>query len=293
MTDQQLNRVAVLVHADAPELPFLANLLDASFTAVTRNGWAVVLPDENTDPAFIAAVHPGEMCIAISSDGAERSLTVYSRTDPDRDEEAELNHQIEMGRIATLRWEAEHSDIADILGGEGDSASQPQVSTDVERDTKVAVEAIASICSLDAAATARLENYAATPSSGLLLESVLQLLGVPVVAAKLVESERSVEDMDDAHHYEPKSLGLSLVDAMTTEPSGNDVVSRVQRAYFRHPEILLAVGGAELVASSTLAALARRGGRGSRVLGTASAVLLADAAGQAALWAAVRARKKS
>lgn len=293
MTDQQLNRVAVLVHADAPELPFLANLLDASFTAVTRNGWAVVLPDENTDPAFIAAVHPGEMCIAISSDGAERSLTVYSRTDPDRDEEAELNHQIEMGRIATLRWEAEHSDIADVLGGEGDSASQPQVSTDVERDTKVAVEAIASICSLDAAATARLENYAATPSSGLLLESVLQLLGVPVVAAKLVESERSVEDMDDAHHYEPKSLGLSLVDAMTTEPSGNDVVSRVQRAYFRHPEILLAVGGAELVAGSTLAALARRGGRGSRVLGTASAVLLADAAGQAALWAAVRARKKS
>lgn len=293
MTDQQLNRVAVLVHADAPELPFLANLLDASFTAVTRNGWAVVLPDENTDPAFIAAVHPGEMCIAISSDGAERSLTVYSRTDPDRDEEAELNHQIEMGRIATLRWEAEHSDIADILGGEGDSASQPQVSTDVERDTKVAVEAIASICSLDAAATARLENYAATPSSGLLLESVLQLLGVPVVAAKLVESERSVDDMDDAHHYEPKSLGLSLVDAMTTEPSGNDVVSRVQRAYFRHPEILLAVGGAELVAGSTLAALARRGGRGSRVLGTASAVLLADAAGQAALWAAVRARKKS
>lgn len=293
MTDQQLNRVAVLVHADAPELPFLANLLDASFTAVTRNGWAVVLPDENTDPAFIAAVHPGEMCIAISSDGAERSLTVYSRTDPDRDEEAELNHQIEMGRIATLRWEAEHSDIADILGGEGDSASQPQVSTDVERDTKVAVEAIASICSLDAAATARLENYAATPSSGLLLESVLQLLGVPVVAAKLVESERSVEDMDDAHHYEPKSLGLSLVDAMTTEPSGNDVVSRVQRAYFRHPEILLAVGGAELVAGSTLAALARRGGRGSRVLGTASAVLLADAAGQAALWAAVRALKKS
>lgn len=293
MTDQQLNRVAVLVHADAPELPFLANLLDASFTAVTRNGWAVVLPDEDTDPAFIAAVHPGEMCIAISSDGAERSLTVYSRTDPDRDEEAELNHQIEMGRIATLRWETEHSDIADILGGERDSASQPQVSTDVERDTKVAVEAIASICSLDAAATARLENYAATPSSGLLLESVLQLLGVPVVAAKLVESERSVEDMDDAHHYEPKSLGLSLVDAMTTEPSGNDVVSRVQRAYFRHPEILLAVGGAELVAGSTLAALARRGGRGSRVLGTASAVLLADAAGQAALWAAVRARKKS
>ncbi len=293
MTDQQLARVAVLVHADTPELPFLANLVDASFTAVTRNGWAVILPDDDMDPAFIAAVHPGEMCIAISSDGAERSLTVYPRTDSDRDEEAELNHQIEMGGIATLRWEAEHSDIADILGGEGDSTPQRQVTTDVERDTKVAVEAIASICSLDAAATARLENYAATPSSGLLLESVLQLLDVPVVAAKLVESERSVEDMEDARRYEPKALGLSLVDAITTEPSGNDLVSRVQRVYFRHPEILLAVGGAELVAGSTLAALARRGGRGSRVLGTASAVLLTDAAGQAALWAAVRARKKS
>lgn len=293
MTDQQLNRVAVLVHADAPELPFLANLLDAIFTAVTRNGWAVVLPDDDMDPAFIAAVHPGDMCIAISSDGAERSLTVYPRTDSDRDEEAELNHQIEMGRTATLSWEAEHSDIADILGGEGETVPQRQVATDVERDIKVAVEAIASICSLDPAATARLENYAATPSSGLLLESVLQLLGVPVVAAKLVESERSVDDMEDARHYEPKAFGLSLVDAVTTEPSGNDLVSRVQRVYFRHPEILLAVGGAELVAGSTLAALARRGGRGSRVLGTASAVLLTDAAGQAALWAAVRARKKS
>lgn len=293
MTDQQLHRVAVLVHLDAPELPFLANLLDASFTAVTRNGWAVILPDDDLDTAFIAAVHPGEMCVAISSDGAERTLTVYPRTDSDRDEQAEFDHQMEMGRTATLRWEAEHSDIADILGAEGDSAPPRQVATDVERDTKVAVEAIASICSLDAAATARLENYAATPSSGLLLESVLQLLGVPVVAAKLVESERSVDEMEDARHYEPKAFGLSLVDAVTTEPSGNDLASRIQRAYFRRPEILLAVGGAELVAGSTLAVLARRGGRGSRVLGTASAVLLTDAAGQAALWAAVRARKKS
>lgn len=293
MTDQQLDRVAVLVHADAPELPFLANILDASFTAVCRNGWAVILPDEDIDPAFIAAVHPGDMCVAISSDGAQRSLTVYPRTDSSRDKEAELNHQIEMGRTSTLRWEADHSDIADLLSGEGEATPQQPVATDVEKDTKVAVEAIASICDLDAAATARLENYAATPSSGLLLESVLQLLSLPVLAAKLVESERSVEDMADAQHYEPKALGLSLVDAMTAEPSGKDLVSRVQRAYFRHPEILLAVGGAELVAGSTLAALARRGGRGARVLGTASAVLLTDAAGQAALWAAVRSRKKS
>lgn len=293
MTDRHLGRVAVLVHADTPELPFLANLLDAGFTAVTRNGWAVVLPDEELDPAFIAAVHPGEMCVAISSDGAARSLTVYPRTDSNRDEETELNHQIEMGRIATLHWEAQHSDAADILGGESDATLTRPVTTDIERDTKVAVEAIASTCSLDAAATARLENYAATPSSGLLLETVVQLLGLPVVAAKLVESERSVDDMADARHYEPKALGWSMIDAMTTEPSGDDLVSRAQRVYFRHPEILLAVGGAEVLAGSTLAALARRGGRGARVLGTASAVLLTDAAGQAALWAAVRARKKS
>lgn len=293
MSDQQLNRTAVLVHVDAPELPFLANVVDASFSAVTRNGWAVILPDEDTDPAFIAAVHPGEMCIAVSSDGAERSLSVYPPTDSSRDERAELDHQMDVGRVATLRWDAEHSDIAELLGGEADTASQDPVATDTDRETKIAVEAIASMCSLDPAATARLENYAATPSSGLLLESVLQLLGVPVVAAKLVESERSLEDMADARHYEPKPMGLSLVDAVTTEPSGNDVASRIQRAYIRHPEILLAMGGAELIAGSTLAALARRGGRGARVLGTASAVLLTDAAGQTALWAAVRARKKS
>ena len=293
MSDRQLPRVAVLVHLDAPELPFLANLMDASFTAVTRDGWAVILPDDQLDPAFIAAVQPGETCIAVSSDGAQRSLTVYPPTDSSRDERAELDHQTEVGRAATLRWEAEHSDIAEILGAEAQSPARPSVATDLERDTEVAVEAIASMCDLDPAATARLENYAATPSSGLLLESVLQLLGVPVVAAKVVESERSVQNMADAHHYEPKPLGLSFVDAVTTEPSGTDVLSRIQRAYIRHPELLLAVGGTELVAGSALAALARRGGRGARVLGTASAVLLTDAAGQTALWAAIRARKKS
>lgn len=293
MTDEHLDRMAVLVHADAPELPFLANVLDAGFTAVTRNGWAVILPDEQIDPALVAAVHPGEVCIAISSDGAQRSLTVFPATDPQRETEAEFEYQSEMGEVATLRWAAEHSNIADILGAENEPATAPAVATDVERDTKVAVEAIASLCHLDAAATARLENYAATPSSGLLLESVLQLLDVPVVAAKLVESERSVTDLADARHYEPKSIALSMVDAATAEPSGNDLLSRVQRTYVKHPQILLAVGGVELLAGSTLAALASRGGRGARVLGTASAVLLTDAAGQAALWAAVRARKNS
>ena len=36
-------RTALIVHADAPQLPFIATALGTRFTALARNGWSVVL----------------------------------------------------------------------------------------------------------------------------------------------------------------------------------------------------------------------------------------------------------
>ena len=155
-----------------------------------------------------------------------------------------------------------------------------------------AAASIASLCDLDPAQTARLENYARTASSALLLESVLQLLGLPVVAAKIVEGQREVSELDGVTHHEPRPAALSVLDAASVEPSGSDVLSRLQRAYVRRPGLLLALGGAEAVLGAGLAGLAARGGRSAKVLGSASALMLSDAALQAALWASVRSRRK-
>ena len=83
-----------------------------------------------------------------------------------------------------------------------------------------------------------------------------------------------------------------MLDAASVEPSGSDVLSRLQRAYVRRPGLLLALGGAEAALGAGLAGLAARGGRGAKVLGSASALMLSDAALQAALWASVRSRRK-
>ena len=83
-----------------------------------------------------------------------------------------------------------------------------------------------------------------------------------------------------------------MLDAASVEPSGSDVLSRLQRAYVRRPGLLLALGGAEAVLGAGLAGLAARGGRSAKVLGSASALMLSDAALQAALWASVRSRRK-
>ncbi|MCT2361678.1 hypothetical protein M3694_08045 [Kocuria marina] len=321
-------RTALIVHADAPQLPFIATALGTRFTALARNGWSVVLVPDELDPgALAAAADPDAMAVLISSDGESRSLRIYP---PVNSLNARESWSAQFARIAddsTLRWEPAESatDLAlealrgqaspvptaqpareaqdtngalDFSGapdtvsaaGADDAASSPAAGT-AEARMLTTVEFIASLTELDAAATARLENYARTPSSGLLLESVLQLLGLPTVAAKLVESQRELHEVDGVSDFEPRPLGLSMLAAASVEPSGGDVLSRIQRAYVRRPGLLLAIGGAEIALGAGLAGLAARGGRRAAVLGSASAALFTDAALQAALWASVRARK--
>ena len=82
MTQRPDERRAVIVRMDAPELPFLANLIDAGFTAIVREGWSVLVPDAPVDPAVIAAQQTGPLCIAVASDGSRRTLTVYPEPNP-------------------------------------------------------------------------------------------------------------------------------------------------------------------------------------------------------------------
>lgn len=318
-------RTALIVHADAPQLPFIATALGTRFTALARNGWSVVLVPDELDPgALAAAADPDAMAVLITSAGESRSLRIYPPVNSLNDRESWSAQFARIADDSTLRWEPAESatDLAlealrgqarpaqpateapethgvaeshsapdtDSATGTDDAASSPAVGT-AEARMLTAVEYIASLTDLDAAATARLENYARTPSSGLLLESVLQLLGLPTVAAKLVESQRELHDVDGVSDFEPRPLGLSMLDAASVEPSGGDVLSRIQRAYVRRPGLLLAIGGAEIALGAGLAGLAARGGRRAAVLGSASAALFTDAALQAALWASVRARK--
>lgn len=293
MSESVPARCAVVVRHGASEVPLLAGVVEHGFSAITSDGWSTVVLDEPADAAVIAATSAKDFCVAVTSDGVRRSLTVYPAADGKRGVPGEASHQQAMGAVATLTWDEPTSDAPS--GGSGTQA--PTGGTTVgtasaEQGTKVSVEAIASVCDLDPAATSRLENYATSSNSSLVLESVLQLLGVPVIAAKLVESQRELKDYEDARCFEPRSTGLSMLDAVLT-PRGNDVLSRLYRTGLRHPNLLLAVSGAEVAARTALAVAASRGGRASRALGAASALLFTDAAGQTALWAAVRARKKS
>lgn len=288
MTERPAPRTVVLVRADAPRLPFVASALGTPLTAVSRDGWsAVVLPPGVDAAAVAAAGDPSRIAVEVFSDGAQRRLRVHppvTALDAHRDWGSQL---AELARDTTLTWSGDEPETT--------GAVDPDATDPGAMDLRVAarsVASIASLCDLDPAATARLENYARTPSSALLLESVLQLLGLPVIAAKIVEGQRELDEVTGVAVYEPRRAGLSLLDSASVEPSGADVLSRIQRAYVRRPALLLALGGVELALGTGLAALAARGGRGSRALGSASALMFSDAALQTALWASVRGRKK-
>lgn len=287
-TTARQTRTVALLHADAPQLPFLAGALDSPFTAVTQEGWSAVLVAPGVDPVALAAAgDPGSVSVVLTSDGESRTLRVCPPVTA-LESHADWREQLaDLAEATTLRWGPEERDETSAVPGAASVVDSPSAV-----ESPAVVESIASLCDLDPAATARLENYARTPSSALLLESVLQLLGLPVVAAKIAEQQRELHEFEGVGEYEPRTTGLSLLDAASVEPSGNDVLARIQRAYVRRPALLLAVGGAEIALGAGLAGLASRGGRGAKLLGSASALMFSDAAVQTALWAAVRARKR-
>lgn len=296
-TGQQLRsehpglRRVLLVRLDAPELPVLAALSGTGFTAVSRQGWSVVVFDAEVD---FWAVRTGlaETAVALSSDGATRSFEVLlAGEDP-----AAVTDLEAADAVCALEWGPEWHPT----GGAAVEAAETPAAR-FERDlvrlcsggtSDLQIESVASVFDLDPAQTNRLRNYVLADSSDLVLESVLQLLGLPVLAAKVVEGRRELVGTTEAEHYEPTGVGSALLRGMTTEPTGDGLFARYQRALVRRPELLLAVAGTETALGVGLAGAARRGGAGARVLGTLSAALLADAAAESAYYAALRGARR-
>lgn len=286
-------RRVLLVHLDAPELPVLAALSGTGFTAVSRHGWSVVVFDDEVD---FWAVRTGlaETAVTLSSDGAARSVEVLlAGQDP-----AAVTDLESPDAVCALEWGPEWEPAGGVPVREGPTPAA-RFESDLVRlcsggTSELQVESVASVFDLDPAETNRLHNYVHGGSTDLVLESVLQLVGLPVLAAKVVEGRREIAEFDDARHYEPTAVGPALLRGMTIEPTGDGLLARCRRAVLRRPGLLLALAGTETALGVGLAGAARRGGTGSRVLGTLSAALLADAAAEGVHWAAVRsARRRS
>ncbi|MGQ1796946.1 hypothetical protein ACT4S5_07385 [Kocuria oceani] len=280
-------RRVLLVHLDAPDLPVLAALSGTGFTAVSRHGWSVVVFDAEVD-FWTVRTGLAETAVALSSDGATRSFEVLlAGEDP-----ASVTDLEAADAVCALEWGPEWRPT----GGAGAEAEETPAGR-FERDlvrlcaggtSELQTESVASVFDLDPAETNRLRNYVLGESTDLVLESVLQLLGLPALAAKVVEGSREITELEGAEHYEPAAVGAALLHGLTIEPTGDGLIARYQRALVRRPELLLALAGTETALGVGLAGAARRGGSGARVLGTLSAALLADAAAESAYYAALR-----
>ncbi|ROZ61827.1 hypothetical protein EDL96_11960 [Kocuria soli] len=293
MTGQRLEAVhpqlrrALVINLDAPDLPLLAATAKVGFRAVSRDGWSIVVPDDE-NAWWLLRTGLMEVGVALSSDGAARSLEVLlGDVDP-----AGHTELIDTDAVCGLswgpRWQAVSDDDATTAAGQ----LTREVVGICDADTsRVQIESVASVFDLDPVDTKRLANYVDGPSTPLVLESVLQLLGLPALAAKIVEGARDLEEIEGMTRVEPGTVRDALLKAFTESPTAEGVVPAVHRALLRRPELLLAMAGLELAAGTGLAALARRGGQVAPALGALSALAFTDAASTTAWYTAARRRK--
>ncbi|WP_181954152.1 hypothetical protein [Kocuria coralli] len=292
MTGQQLEPVhphlrrALVVDLDAPDLPLLAATAKVGFHAVSRNGWSIIVTD---DERGWWALRTGlrEAGVALSSDGAARSLEVLlGDADP-----AGYTHLSSVDAVCGLSWGPQWQSVS----AADNASAAAQLTREVlgicaTRTSEVQVESVASVFDLDPVDAKRLANYVSGASTPLVLESVLELLGLPALAAKIVEGSKSLDEIEGVMRVDPTSVPEAVLRALTESPTADGVAPAVRRALLRRPEILLAVAGLEVAAGTGLAALARRGGQIAPALGALSAVAFADAVGMTAWYSAVRRR---
>lgn len=292
MTGQRLEpahphlRRALVLPVDAPELPMLAAASKTMFSAISHEGWSVVVADDDAGWWALQSGLTGP-AIVVSSDGVERSIEVRLSTgenvaDPTGTEPA----------VCRLLWGPQWTAVS----APEDSTAAARLTREVvdmcdARTSQVHSESVASIFDLDPVETKRLLNYVQGESTSLVLESVLQLLGLPVIAAKVVEGTKPVEQMDGVTRVEPGSAPHAFLQALTQRPTAAGIAPAVHRAVLRHPELLLAVAGLEAAAGTGLAAWARRSGRAAPALGALSALAFTDAAGLTAWYSAAKRRQ--
>lgn len=300
ITGQQLEpqhprlRRALLQPLDAPELPLLASTAGLSFRAVSRDGWSIILADDEAGWWSLRTGARG-IAVALASDGAARSLEVLLEpADGDHRPSEDAAEFATAGAAACgLSWGPAWIPVSIDDDGTAAARLTREVVELCGGDTsQVHVESVASVFDLDPVQTTRLSNYVDGDSSSLVLESVLQLLQLPVLAAKLVEGQKTPEEIEGMTRYEPSPVPQALLKGLTQRPSGRGAWAQAYAVLAQRPGILLAIAGTETAAGVGLAALARRGGRGARVLGTLSGLAFTDAATVSALYAAMRRRRR-
>lgn len=299
ITGQQLEpqhprlRRALLQQIDAPDLPLLASATGAAFRAATRDGWSILVAE---DEAAWWALRNGitGTAVALASDGAARSLEVLLAAPEAPAGAAQDAPELAPGFEAAcgLSWGPHWEPVSiDDDGTAAARLTREVVDLCGAGTPEVHIESVASVFDLDPVQATRLRNYVLGDSSSLVLESVLQLLGLPVLAAKIVEGQKELDDVEGLSRYEPSSTAQAVLRGLTERPTRPGAWSDLQMRLQRRPELLLALAGTETAAGVGLAALARRGGRGSRLFGTLSGLAFADAATVSALYAALRRRR--
>lgn len=295
MTGQQLEPVhprlrrALVVDLDAPELPLLAATTKVGFQAVSREGWSILITDD--EPGWWALrtglTAPG---VAISSDGAARSLEVLLGGDADPAGYTELSSA---DAVCGLSWGPQWQAVS----AAEDTSDAAKLTREVmgicgAQTSQVQIESVASVFDLDPVDTKRLVNYVDGDSTPLVIESVLQLLGLPALAAKIVEGTKELDEIDGVQRIKPGSVRSAIARSLTEAPTAEGLAPSIHRAVLRRPEVLLAVAGIEAAAGTGLAALARRAGQAGPALGTLSALAFVEAAGMTAIYSAARRRKQ-
>lgn len=292
---------ALILHLDAPELPMLASSAGASFQAVSREGWSVLVADDD-DSWWALRTGVTGTAVALASDGAARSLEVLldgadgvGRTsDAAQPAPGPISAEASGSQAACgLSWGPGWTPVSiDDDGTPAARLTREVIELCGGETTQVHIESVASVFDLDPVQTTRLRNYVEGESSSLVLESVLQLLELPVLAAKIVEGQKPLAEIEDLQRCEPTSMREAVVQSLVTEPTEDGAWARMHSRLLERPQILLAVAGAETAVGVGLAALGRRGGRRSRVLGALSGLALTDAATLAALYAEARRQRR-
>ena len=292
---------ALILHLDAPELPLLASSAGATFRAVSRDGWSVLVPDDDASWWALRTGVTGT-AVALASDGAARSLEVLldgadgvgrhpetARPDPTRISAESSGDRAACGLSWGPAWSAVSID--------DDGTPAARLTREVlelcdGETTQMHVESVASVFDLDPVQTVRLRNYVDGETSSLVLESVLQLLELPVLAAKIVEGQKPLSEIEGLERFEPTSMREAVMQGLGMEPTDDSTFSRLQARLAERPEILLAAAGAQTAVGIGLAALGRRGGRGGLVLGTLSGLAFTDAASLSGLYAVLRRQRR-
>lgn len=292
------SEVAALIELEMPDVPALvAQSLTVGPVDVVPadNGWSLI----SCDPVSMLHIlqNLGKPAIVAESTEYSQHLAFVVPGDNGRNEEptgdwsewmnrvvgTPVPHDVDAGAIINLVWgpakkqtrylprESFALDTLWLLPG-----ILPEPLNFVQMNDEI--ENLTWFYGLDETASKRLRNYVESSDSELGMESVLQLLGLPLELSKVAQGRVDMESIPGHRSLAPHmSVAKVVSESVSAFPNGTDAVSQVQRVLRGRPWIFTADGVAQLGASGLLALAATRKlsrGESARVQ-AALAILLA------------------